>query len=635
MKRVKQAVYVALGLALGLVALAHSAGAQTNDASPTVVESDIHRFVVEHDGTVREVDETTLRANTASGVDEIAQRYVWFNKDIETIDALAAESIDPEGRTYPVSAAAIRDVEEPRAAGAPMFVNGVLRTVIFPGVEPGWRVRLTFRKTRRAPGNRDFFSYFVVPTREPVEVQRLVFDLPADLALYADARGYAAQDPVTVGKRTIYEFDYRHGPYAPQEHGAVGYVEYGDRLMVTTVPSYAAFAARYRDAARDETAGDASVRALAQALTVDAPDTWSAAQRLYDWVRANVRYVALFVGETAAQPHRVLDILHNRYGDCKDQVALYVALLNAVGIRAEPALIGLGNVHTLPAVPGYGDGAINHVIVWIPGLNTFADTTAGGTAFGYLPLVLADRPALLVDTGTLVRTPPTQRRTRSARVQIEPGPDGTAAYAYRAVDGGATAELERNMFRRATQARIGQIGEARLRATGLRGTATVEPGDVRTSAGPFFVSMTGVLEHFVWPDGMTAIPALSSFSGGIASQVQDWLAVPARTQPFVCVDGTFDETGLITLPASARFAYVPPDLDVHSRFFEYRARYVVDPAAHAVQITRHLSAAFGKTVCTPDDFADMRATLLKIERDALAQIVADVPRAAPPSPVMR
>ena len=629
MRPEKQAVYVALCVALGLGGPARPARAQTDEASPTVVESDVHRFVIEHDGTVREVDETTLRANTASGVDEIAQRYVWFNKDIETIDALSAESIDPQGRAYPVSAAAIRDVEEPRAAGAPMFVNGVLRTVIFPGVEPGWRVHLTFRKTRRAPGNRDFFTYFVVPTREPVQAQRLVFDLPADLPLYADARGYVAQEPVTDGKRTVYAFDYRHGPYVPQERGAVGYVEYGDRLMVSTVPSYAAFAARYREAARDETAGDASVRALARALTADAPDKWSAAQRLYDWVRANVRYVALFVGETAAQPHRVVDILRNRYGDCKDQVALFVALLDAAGIRAEPALIGLGNVHVLPAVPGYGEGAINHIIVWIPELQTFGDTTAGGTAFGYLPLGLADRPALLVDSGTLVRTPATQHRTRSARVQISPGPNGTGAYAYRAVDDGATAELERNVFRRATQARIGQIGDERLRATGLRGTAQIETGDVRASAGPFMVSMTGALEHFVWPDGMTAIPALSSFSGGIASQVQDWLAVPARTQPFVCVDGAFDETGSITLPAWADFAYVPQDLDVRSRFFEYHARYIVDPVAHTVQITRRLNAAFGKTVCTPDEFVDMRAALLRIERDALAQIVATVTRAAP------
>ena len=59
-------------------------------------------------------------------------------------------------------------------------------------------------------------------------------------------------------------------------------------------------------------------------------------------------------------------ILANRYGDCKDHVALYGALLDAVGIRNEPALISSGSIYTLPSVPGYG--VINHVITWLPDL---------------------------------------------------------------------------------------------------------------------------------------------------------------------------------------------------------------------------------------------------------------------------
>ncbi|HEV3106627.1 MAG TPA: DUF3857 domain-containing protein, partial [Trinickia sp.] len=120
--------------------------AQTADAAPATIESDVHRFVIERDGSLTEEDDSTLRANTASGVDDIAQRYVWFNKDIEKIDALAAESIDPGGAAHPVGPEAIRDVDEPRSAGAPLFQDGVLRTVIFPGVESGWRTRTMFRK---------------------------------------------------------------------------------------------------------------------------------------------------------------------------------------------------------------------------------------------------------------------------------------------------------------------------------------------------------------------------------------------------------------------------------------------------------------------------------------------------------
>nr|WP_242538763.1 DUF3857 domain-containing protein [Trinickia acidisoli] len=590
-------------------------------AAPATIESDVHRFIVAHDGSVVEDDDATLRVDTVAGVDAIAQRYVWFNKDIEHIDALSAESIDPQGGVHPVGPDAIRDVEEPRAAGAPTFEDGVLRTVIFPGIEPGWRERLTFRKSRKAaqPG---MFEYFAVPDREPVLDQRLIFDLPANMPLYADARGYVARAPVTDHGRTRYEFDYRHGPFARIEHGAVGYADEGDRLMVTTVPSYAAFAERYREDAVDPTANDPEVIALAQALTRDAPDDWTRAERLYDWTRTNIRYVALFLGETAAKPHRVVDILRDRYGDCKDHVALYGALLAAVGIRSEPALIGLGSVYTLPSVPGYGAAAINHAITWLPELGRFADTTAGGgIAFGFLPPSVMDRPVLLVDDGVLTRTPPTQERTRDARFDVDIDESGNAQYGYRVQDDGYAAELERNVFRRATHARAIEIAYERLRQAGLRGTASIETEPVNATSGPFAVSMTGTLEHVVWPDGMTALPALSSLGGGIASQVGTWLSNAERTQPYVCLGGTFVEHGTVTLPRNVKLVYVPSDLTIEAGSIDYTAHYVFDPVSRVVQVSRRLQADFGKQVCSPKQFDAMRDTLVRIERDLSAQII--------------
>ncbi|MGG1944173.1 DUF3857 and transglutaminase domain-containing protein [Trinickia sp. NRRL B-1857] len=605
----------------GVFAYAAPDTAKTSESSPVTIESDLHVFIVAHDGSVVEHDDATLRADTVAGIDDIAQRYVWFNKDIERIDALSAESIDPHGGVHPVGPDAIRDIEEPRAAGAPTFEDGVLRTVIFPGIEPLWRTHLTFSKSRKA-AQAGMFEYFAVPAPESVLDQRLVFDLPADMPLYFDARGYVAREPVTSGERTRYEFDYRHGPFARAEQGAVGAANDGDRLMVTTLPSYAAFAERYRDNAKDPSASDPEVVALAQALTRGAPDDWTKAARLYDWVRANIRYVALFLGETAAKPHRVVDILHHRYGDCKDHVALYGALLAAVGIRSEPALLGSGAVYTLPSVPGYGAGAINHVIVWIAALDRFADTTAGGgIAFGFLPPSVMDRPALLVDDGVLTRTPATQARERRARLAIDIGESGDAHYGYRVEDGGFTAELERNVFRRATPARAVLIARERLRQTGLRATATVETGDVNASSGPFDVTMTGAIEHLVWSNGTSAFPALSSFAGGIASQVEGWLAESVRTQSYVCMDGAFSEEGVVTLPRDLTLVYMPSDVTIDAGPIGYAAHYVFDPVSRAVQISRRLEARFGKQVCSPQAFDAMRDALLRIERDTSAQIV--------------
>ncbi|KVN44074.1 hypothetical protein WJ64_28930 [Burkholderia ubonensis] len=592
-----------------------------DDTPPTTLERDVHEFVIQRDGSLEEHDDATLRANDANGIDAIAQRYVWFDKDLEKVDLLAAQTLDRDGVAHPVGPEAIRDVQEPRSAGAPTFQDGVLRTVVFPGVEAGSRTRVAFRKVRTRPLNPGYFGYFVEPSRDPVDYQRLVFDVPADMPLHADARGYVALLPVTANGRTRYVFEYRHGPYDRIELGAVGYPTDGDRLMVSTLPDYAAFAARYRNAAVDPSADDPAVAQLARALTANAPDPHDKARILYDWVRANVRYVALFLGETAAAPHRVTDILRNRYGDCKDHVALFGALLAAVGIRSEPVLLNLGAVYTLPSVPGYGGGAVNHAITWLPDLGLYADTTTGGIAFGYLPPIVMDRPALLVDTGVLARTPATQPRTRTARLAIDAARLDAQRYQSYVEDDGWTAELERNVFRRATRERVRQLAVERLRQSGLRGTADLVTTDLAATAGPFGVTMTGTLDHAVWPDGTTAVPALSSLTGGIATQVQGWLAEPVRTQAWVCIGGAFDETAQIALPANVAVTDVPADTAVRDRFVDFASHYVFDASARVVQITRRLRADFGRQVCTPDDYAAMRASLERIERDTQAQIV--------------
>ncbi len=595
--------------------------ADTAGTAPVTLVSDVHEFVIQHDGSLDEHDDSTLRANNANGIDAVAQRYVWFDKNLEKVDLLAAETIDRDGVAHPVGVDGIRDVQEPRSAGAPTFQDGLLRTVVFPGVEAGSSTRVAFRKTRTKPVNRGYFGYTVEPSREPVDNQRLIFDLPADMPLYADARGYVALPPVTANGRTRYEFDYRHGPYDRIENGAVGYATYGDRLVVSTLPDYAAFAARYRNAAVDPGMDDPAVTQLARTLTAGAADPRDKARILYDWVQANVRYVGLFLGETAAAPHRVTDILRNRYGDCKDHVALFGALLAAVGIRSEPVLINLGSVYTLPSVPGYGGGAINHAITWLPDLARFADTTTSGIAFGYLPPIVMDRPALLVDSGVLSRTPATQPRGRLARVEIDAAGPGAAQFHAYIEDDGWTAELERNLFRRATPDAIVQLANNRLRQSGLRGRAQLSTSDRRVTDGPFDVTLSGTLDHFVWPDGTTALPALSSLTGGIATQVESWLAEPVRTQPWGCIGGTFDETGQIALPADVAVTDLPADTAVHDRFVDFTSHYVFDAAVHVVQVSRRMTADFGRQVCTPNEFTALRASLERIERDTQAQIV--------------
>jgi transglutaminase-like putative cysteine protease len=607
-------------LMAALPAFAAPPVAQGGD-DPSTIVSDVHEFIVAEDGSVTEDDETVLRANTPAGIDEIAQRYVWYDRSVSKVEIVEAYSVDANGARHDVSPDQIRDIQEPRSAGAPTFQDAKLRAVIFPAVGAGSTVHLHFRKSQASPVIPGQFNYFVEPGQRPVLDQRLVFDLPAAKPLYADARGFTADPPVTANGRTRYAFGYRRERVARIESGSVGYAQYGDRLMVSTFADYAAFAASYRGPAVDATATDPAIRALALSLTASDADARAKAKTLYDWVRRNIRYVAMFIGQSPAAPHRVTEVLANRYGDCKDHVALYGALLDAVGVRNEAALIGLGSVYALPSVPGYGAGAINHVITYLPDLGMYADSTASSVEFGFLPLADMDRPTVLVASGVLSRTPPTQPLSRTARLQIDVAPEGVANFAYWVEDAGWSAEIERMNLRLASSQRRDQIAADRLRYTNLRGAGALTTSDVDATSGPFATTLRGTLDEIVWPTGTTALPALTSLSGGIATQTRNWLAERTRTQPYLCVGGAYDEVAQIALPTAMQVVEVPDDVDVTSEFFQYRSRYVFDASTNVIQVSRTLDARFGKQVCSPDDFQAALPAFKKIERDTQAQII--------------
>ncbi|WP_408122347.1 DUF3857 domain-containing transglutaminase family protein [Caballeronia grimmiae] len=607
-------------LMAALPAFAAPPVAQGGD-DPSTIVSDVHEFIVADDGSVTEDDETVLRANTPAGIDEIAQRYVWYDRSVSKVEIVEAYSVDANGARHDVSPDQIRDIQEPRSAGAPTFQDAKLRAVIFPAVGVGSTVHLHFRKSQASPVIPGQFNYFVEPGQRPVLDQRLVFDLPAAKPLYADARGFTAEPPVAANGRTRYAFGYRRERVARIESGSVGYAQYGDRLMVSTFADYAAFAASYRGPAVDATATDPAIRALALSLTASDADARAKAKTLYDWVRRNIRYVAMFIGQSPAAPHRVTEVLANRYGDCKDHVALYGALLDAVGVRNEAALIGLGSVYALPSVPGYGAGAINHVITYLPDLGMYADSTASSVEFGFLPLADMDRPTVLVASGVLSRTPPTQPLSRTARLQIDVAPEGVANFAYWVEDAGWSAEIERMNLRLASSQRRDQIAADRLRYTNLRGAGALTTSDVDATSGPFATTLRGTLDEIVWPTGTTALPALTSLSGGIATQMRNRLAERTRTQPYLCVGGAYDEVAQIALPRAMQVVEVPDDVDVTSEFFQYRSRYVFDASTNVIQVSRTLDARFGKQVCSPDDFQAALPAFKKIERDTQAQII--------------
>ncbi len=586
---------------------------------PYTNEGETQTFTVNADGSFSKLDSMTLRVNSEAGVARVAQQYVWFNRNMADVQIIEAYTTSADGVRHDVQTEQIRDVQEARSFDAPMFQDIQEKVIVFPAVEPGARVHLTYRKTQKQPIVPGEFSDFTPPDLAPTRNFRLIYDLPADKPLYADARGFTVVQPVTRDGRTRYEYRYDKAHFSRLERGSIAYVSYGDRLMVSTFPDYAAFAATYKASAADPTARDATVTRLAQNLTAHDRTQRDKAKTLYDWVRRNVRYVAINVGRGAVVPHNASAILANRYGDCKDHVALYGALLDAIGIRNEPALISSGTIYTLPAVPGYG--VINHVITWLPDLQQYADSTASNVEFGFLPPSDMNRPTVLVDQGVLANTPATAFMTRSTDLSIKVEPDGSASFTYRLEASGASAEQARAMLRMQTPAQREDSIQAELRSANLRGTATLTTNDLTAADGPLTITMKGTLESLVVPGAAASIPALTSLAGGFEADTRYWLGERQRTQPFVCHNLELHERARIALPANFRVLDMPEAKRTQDRFVDFQSQYTFDPLSNVVTMTRDGATHFAADVCTPEEFVQMRPAIEAIGRDVRAEVI--------------
>lgn len=157
----------------------------------------------------------------------------------------------------------------------------------------------------------------------------------------------------------------------------------------------------------DRQIGDASHVDLAREMAGDEPSRVAMVQKLLNAVQQRIRYVGIEFGESSIVPHSPPETLKVRYGDCKDQSTLLVALLRSLGHAAHVALLRAGRREDLlPDVPALN--AFDHAIVYVPGdPPLWIDPTVPLLRVGELPPSDMGRLALIASPATtgLVRTP--------------------------------------------------------------------------------------------------------------------------------------------------------------------------------------------------------------------------------------
>jgi hypothetical protein len=89
---------------------------------------------------------------------------------------------------------------------------------------------------------------------------------------------------------------------------------------------------------------DNSVKELAISLVDEADSDLEKVEKIYNWVQANIKYIAFEDGMRGLIPHPGAYVLEKRYGDCKDMASIIISLLRSVGIEAYYSWIGTRDI---------------------------------------------------------------------------------------------------------------------------------------------------------------------------------------------------------------------------------------------------------------------------------------------------
>jgi len=425
------------GLLLLAAALtvAGQAGAQAPGA---VAASDYVRFDhlgyrdrIEADGRVERVYEAKvlLRDGTAvAQFGQIAMPYVDGHGEI-VFDEVTVEKAD--GRRIDVTDRLVEDVNPFGVSGSSIAADVRFRKLTIPGLEPGDHLafRILLRQKPLVPGSIFGEVKFLGTISDPLQEYEL--DLPREAGIAVELNeslGVAWEVLPGPPDRLVRRLSVR--PKRP-DFGTEGPTEAEiDALQRPDVAfsnfrSWADVGQWWWNLSKDRLAPDAAVRAEAARIVAGRVSARDKIEALHAFVATRVRYLNVSFGVGRMQPRPASDVLSNKYGDCKDKLALLAAMASAVGLDVRPVLVHSGRKTLRDGAPG--PQQFDHMIgvaqlgpdakdwLWLDATNELALP-------GYLLPALRDKPALLIDRtgkGRLVRTPELAPFPQRVEVQMK------------------------------------------------------------------------------------------------------------------------------------------------------------------------------------------------------------------------
>jgi transglutaminase-like putative cysteine protease len=591
--------------------------------SPPYLMSVEARSTVQPDLTAATIGTVRLKVLRDSAIRSLGQRSVTSFGSTYPLEIIEAFTEKANGTKVAVDETQIITRDAATGLNAVYQRDTKTKTLIFPDIEVGDTLVYTYRVDRidnRYPGH--FFYSATLPQSIPYDTFRVTVDVPKSIALTTHVRGAGlSYETADAGDNRRHIFNYRPKGWTLDEPGAVSYIDRDPQLVMTSFKDEVELGASYWSSMKDKDVVTPEIQALADDITKGISDRRAQAEAIDRWVKKNIRYVMVFLGSSGVTPNPAPAVLKNKYGDCKDHVALMGALLKAKAIASEQALINLGSIYGLAALPLPN---FNHVMLYLPEFSLYTDPTLSHSSFGILPDSSYDKPVLHISPagGRAARTPPMKSGDHVATVKTAAtiGADGVVKGTTRQTATGWLATHARNAgMQIQTQGRE-KAAESLLRALGHPGTGVFEAVTPFDYSEPFVVQGSFNLNEKVrtplegWRNIPFGMPVLGRPGDRMLGQ-----RLSGRKMDFACYAGKHVEEVELTFEKGLPLPKPTKGVAIDNKYISYRSSHTL--AGRTLTVRREFESKVPGQRCTKEIEAEISEPMQRIWRSVRLQML--------------
>jgi len=395
--------------------LAPKALYEAASASPVADGSDISFLAVQEtyrfadDGSDLYTQHMIYKVLTPAGAENWSGMALNWSPWRDQRPVFKARVISADGTEYMLDSATITD-SPIHHSDATIFSDEHTLHAPLPAIAPGSVVEteiIAQEGVDFAGSGKTGRSYLQMS--EPAAQIRLTLQAPKSVALRHRLDLLPNLHPVISENDGLTQWIFDSGPTAANdnaERDVPGNIHKVPVVTFSTGVSWQALAQSYSKIV-DDRIGQSNVGDLAARLVKGKATNTEKIAAIVEYLNREIRYTGIEFDQANVLPHTPADTLKHKYGDCKDKSTLLVAILRAVGIPADLALLNVGDRLDVPEeLPGMG--LFDHAIVYLPGDPAiWVDATDEQARVGQLPDGDHGRLALIVNgrTTALSRVP--------------------------------------------------------------------------------------------------------------------------------------------------------------------------------------------------------------------------------------